>query len=282
MWIFVGAPVASPSNGHQWKRATVADNDHEMLKLRLDYAWKYFDSAARQRMLFFNYFLIAVGILANAFGFAMKEGLHPVAAFVCLFGLSASMGSIFFDIRMLAFVERAQSVLEVLERQAIFPDGFRAPAPAGQEGKQLGLARTEPDAKAEGRVSIRTGRKVTKVKWWIRGIESLAALGFILGVYYACAAPAKPIARPERNAAGKPAVSQPADRPKPITTSQAASAPATSTQAVPRSPSPRVRLGASGRCSLAGQPRRLAGPAPRRCLPPRAYPRGHSGPQPRR
>ncbi|OQB81204.1 MAG: hypothetical protein BWX88_04338 [Planctomycetes bacterium ADurb.Bin126] len=210
--------------------------DRDILRLRFDYAWKYFDSAARQRMLFFNYFLIAVGILASAFGFAMKEGLHPVAVFVGLFGFAASIGSIFFDIRMLAFVERAQSVLEVLERQAIFPDGFRAVAPSGQEGKQLGLARTEPDAKAAGKVDARTGRKVTKVKWWIRGIESLAALGFILGVFYACASPAKSVVKAMGNAGDKPAVVQPADRQEPAATAPAASAPATSTQEVPHNP----------------------------------------------
>jgi len=214
----------------------MADSDHEMLKLRFDYAWKYFDSAARQRMLFFNYFLIAVGILASAFGFAMKEGLHPVAVFVGVFGCAASIGSIFFDIRMLAFVRRAETVLESLERQSIFPDGFRAVGPAGQEGEQLGLARTEPDAKAAGNVDARTGHRATKIKGWMRPIEGLAALGFLLGVVYACASPAKSVVKATGNAGDKPAVVQPAGRQEPAATAPAASAPATSTQGVPRNP----------------------------------------------
>lgn len=37
-----------------------------MLRLRLDYAWNWFDLHAKQRMTLFYYFLIIAGILANA------------------------------------------------------------------------------------------------------------------------------------------------------------------------------------------------------------------------
>ena len=42
------------------------DDAIKLTELRLDYTWKYFESAARQRLLFLNYFLIAVGIFASS------------------------------------------------------------------------------------------------------------------------------------------------------------------------------------------------------------------------
>lgn len=155
--------------------------DNGLLQCRLDYAWRYFESAARQRMLFLNYFLIATGILASAFGFAKKESLDGIAIAVSLVGLVSAIASIIFDIRMLAFVKRALLVLETLERQWLFPDGYTCVGPKGLTKVQLGLARTEPDAKAEDEVDWRTGARPTKVKWWIRVIEGLIAACWAVG-----------------------------------------------------------------------------------------------------
>jgi hypothetical protein len=57
-------------------RGTMADqsvNELELLKLRLDYAWKWFDLHAKQRMTLFNYFLIIAGIFANAIIISVKD-----------------------------------------------------------------------------------------------------------------------------------------------------------------------------------------------------------------
>ena len=161
------------------------DDAIKLIELRLDYTWKYFESAARQRMLFLNYFLIAVGILASAYGFALKEGLYYVAIYVCFFGLIASFGFIFFDIRMLAFVERALDVLETLEREELFKDGYLHNNASTEPGGQLGLARIEPDHKESGHVNLNTGHMLTKTKCWLRAIEGAAALGFFLGIIFA-------------------------------------------------------------------------------------------------
>lgn len=161
------------------------DDYAKLTELRLDYAWKYFESAAKQRMLFLNYFLIAVGILASAYGFALKEKLYPVAIFVCFFGLIASIGFIFFDIRMLAFVERALKALETLERQELFKDGYLHVKPSQAKGQQLGLARIEPDHRASGHIDLNTGHMLTKTKFWLRFIEGAAAVGSIAGIIFA-------------------------------------------------------------------------------------------------
>ncbi len=163
----------------------IEDDSLKLLELRLDYAWKYFESASRQRMLFLNYFLIAVGILASAYGFAIKEEIYPVAIYVCVFGLMASIGFVCFDIRMLAFVTRALNILETLEREVLFKDGYLHSKPSGVKGQQLGLARIEPDCKQSRQVGCNTGHILTKTKLWLRAIEGTAALGFILGIVFA-------------------------------------------------------------------------------------------------
>jgi hypothetical protein len=175
----------------------------EMTKIRLDYAWKYFDSAARQRMLFLNFFLIAVGVLGSAFGFAVKEGAYSLAVGICIFGVVVSASFIAFDMRMLAFVNRALKILETLERLTIFPDGFNGVTVSGKPGTQLGLARVEPDT--EGAVAVppmadglrgmsvrftngisRFWRYAGKVKIWVRLIEGMSLLGFLLGIILVC------------------------------------------------------------------------------------------------
>ncbi len=156
--------------------------EHELLKLRLDYAWKYFESAARQRMLFINYFLIAVGVLANAYGLALREELYPVAAYVCVFGMLASFAFMVLDHRMLSFVLRALDVLETLERQSIFQDGFfHVTANNEATTQQLGLARIQPDQETTS-----TRGFPVKVKFWVRcALQGSAAAGFLLGLIYA-------------------------------------------------------------------------------------------------
>lgn len=161
------------------------DDGIKLTELRLDYTWKYFESAAKQRMLFLNYFLIAVGILASAYGFALKERLYPVAIFVCLFGLIASIGFIYFDKRMLEFVNRALNVLETLEREELFKDGYLHNNASTEQGGQLGLARIEPDHQASDNVNLNTVHPKQKTKYWIRLIERVAALGFFLGIIFA-------------------------------------------------------------------------------------------------
>ena len=164
-----------------------APDSFDLLKVRLDYAWKYFDSASNRRMQFINYYFIIVGILANALALSLKEGLYPVAAFVSVFGLVSSMAFYALDHRMLAFVNRAQKVLETLERETLFPDGYSHRGAVEGVSVQLGLARIEPDRAATSTVDRETGHLVTKVWLWIGIVQGLAGLGFILGTIYAIA-----------------------------------------------------------------------------------------------
>jgi hypothetical protein len=47
--------------------------DDDLQKLRADYAWKWFDLHAKQRMTLFNYFLIIAGIFANAILLSFRD-----------------------------------------------------------------------------------------------------------------------------------------------------------------------------------------------------------------
>lgn len=167
---------------------TETSNAERLLQQRLDYAWRYFDSAAQKRMQFINFFVVLVGILANAYVAALKESLHSAALGVCLFGVACSITFMFLDSRMLVFVDRSLAVLETLEREHLFPDNYCRRLPNGDAGDQLGLARTEPDKAAKGGRDKRTGAFYTKVWFWVRiVVQGGAAVGFGVGAVAAIA-----------------------------------------------------------------------------------------------
>ncbi|MCC6909693.1 MAG: hypothetical protein IT430_17290 [Phycisphaerales bacterium] len=154
--------------------------------MRLDYAWKYFDSAAQKRMQYINYFVILVGILANAYVLAAKDGEFAIALAVCLFGVACAITFMMLDHRMLVFVERANMVLESLEREVIFPDGATRVTRSGPTTEQLGLARIEPDMRSTATAWQNISYSLSKVKLWVRFVvEGGAALAFGTGAIHA-------------------------------------------------------------------------------------------------
>lgn len=74
------------SNGEQPLPPTPPENDPPISQVRLDYAWKNFEGASKQRMTMFNFYLIMTGILANALVLTYKEGY---GALVCNRSLAA-------------------------------------------------------------------------------------------------------------------------------------------------------------------------------------------------
>lgn len=161
------------------------DSTDKAAEVRLDYAWKYFESAARQRTLFLNFFFLIVGILASGYGLALDKRLYLLAVGLAIYGAVTTVAFIAFDHRLLVFVRRALDVLAHEERERVFPDGY---GPRGANGKveQLGLARTESDAGYYGGRTARSGAWYTKVLFWQRvAIQGLAGIGFVLGIGYA-------------------------------------------------------------------------------------------------
>jgi hypothetical protein len=136
----------------------------KLLERRLDYAWKYFESASAKRMQFVNFYVLLVGVLANAYLLAINQNRYLVAAAVCAFAVLCSVTFMMLDHRMLVFVNRAISVLETLEREVLFPDGETRLGPGGRTSEQLGLTRSEPDVRHAGARFL----GITTVKLWVR------------------------------------------------------------------------------------------------------------------
>ena len=76
-----------------------AEIDQELLRLKLDYAWRWFALHAKQRVTMFNYFLVASGILANAYGLLLREELWGVAIGVAGIGSIVGLVSLGLDVR---------------------------------------------------------------------------------------------------------------------------------------------------------------------------------------
>ena len=121
----------------------------------------------------FNYFLVAVGFLASAYGVLLQE--EPLGALaVAIVGIVACIVSIGFDMRNHQLVKLGRELLIDLEQRHLFP--------AGQPSESV-------DSAAYGilyRESKRGGPVVLlKHKVLIRFVETVCAIAFVAGAMYA-------------------------------------------------------------------------------------------------
>lgn len=128
----------NPENSLQQQGAPpkADDGGFEVLKLQLDYVWKWFQYHATQRVMMFNYFLIITGIVATAYVSLLKEGNHMLAGAVGVFGLFTSVGFIFLDCRNRELVHLAERIMEKIECDTLFA-GMKANT--GSTDVQLGI-----------------------------------------------------------------------------------------------------------------------------------------------
>jgi hypothetical protein len=89
---------------------------------QFQYAWRWFSYHAKQRVNMLNYFLVGIGILANAFVVAVNAKLFSIAGAIGLAGAFVSVCFLMLDVRNQTLVGYAQSVLRKLEREYIFAD----------------------------------------------------------------------------------------------------------------------------------------------------------------
>jgi hypothetical protein len=94
----------------------------DLVKLQFDYAWKWFDLHAKQRTTLFNYYLIIVGILANALVTSYKEHYDTIIQALGTLGVITSLAFLVFDVRNRGMAAQAESVLEKLEEDIPFSD----------------------------------------------------------------------------------------------------------------------------------------------------------------
>ena len=153
---------------------TMKDVD-ERVKLQFEYAWRWFDSHAKQRMTMFYYYLVMVGILANAWVLSYDKGYIAVAAAISLMGVMASIGAIYFDMRNRQMSKEAEDILENLETDVIYPLGVKEGS-----NRQVG------PLSAERSLGMREGQQrawkksLLKHKFWIRLIDGSFAIMFLL------------------------------------------------------------------------------------------------------
>jgi hypothetical protein len=144
-------------------------------KLQFDYAWKWFESHQRQRMIMFYYYCIIVGVLANALVYSYKEDLSTIKIPIGIMGFFTSIAFLFFDIRNRGMAKVGEDILEKLENEVIFPPDF-----VDKGGNKMG------PLTVDRRIGMREGQKITvkqlflKHKYWIRGMYVIVALYFLI------------------------------------------------------------------------------------------------------
>ena len=150
----------------------------ERVKLQFDYAWKWFESHQKQRMLMFSYYCIIVGVLANALIVSGREGYSGLKLPIGIMGFFTSLAFLSFDIRNRMMCEAAEEILEKLENEAIFPVDF-----LDKDGNKMG------PLSVDRIIGMREGQKFTikrlflKHKYWIRGMYLIVALCFLILVF---------------------------------------------------------------------------------------------------
>jgi len=171
----------------------------EKLAMQFQYAWNWFECHAKQRISMFNYFLLAMGILATAYVHALKEAPSIVAFCLALMGLLVSAIFWLLDWRNKQLVHMGEDLLRELEHKRLFP-GFRS----GSDWEVQHALLHEEDvderaARAGGRRSRgkRLQVKFLKHGFLIRGLEALVLVFFVVAVWLSLVRPIALAAQPE-------------------------------------------------------------------------------------
>ena len=103
------------------------ERDQALLRLKFDYAWRWFSLHAKQRVTMFNYFLVASGILANAYGVLLREELYGPGLAVAIIGFFACLVLIGLDTRNDRLVKLGEDVLRTIEEAHLFQPEPKSP-----------------------------------------------------------------------------------------------------------------------------------------------------------
>ena len=99
---------------------TVAAYSSPNDKEQFEYAGKWFEYHADQRLKMFNYMWIAFGLLANAIVAAINSGIFPVAAALCFVAAILALVFGLFDRRNQTLTWAGEDVLADLEEKWLF------------------------------------------------------------------------------------------------------------------------------------------------------------------
>lgn len=146
---------------------TQRDEDITLANTKFEYAWRYFDFHARQRVTMFNFFLLGSGVIASAYGLLLREQLHWHAGGVALIGLLACVVSFMLDIRNHQLVDLGEKALRRVEKDYLLSQ----PLKDNERVPQYAIMHSESD---EGEPS-----GWFKHKTLIRSLEGAAGIGFL-------------------------------------------------------------------------------------------------------
>ncbi len=149
----------------------------ERAKLQFDYAWKWFESHQRQRMVMFYYYCIIVGVLANALVASYKGSYSGLRLPIGMMGTITSLAFLFFEIRNRWLCKVAEDILEKLENEVIFPPEF-----LGKNGNKMGPLSIERKIGMREDQKFAFKRLFLKHKYWIRLMYVIVALYFLVFV----------------------------------------------------------------------------------------------------
>ncbi len=136
----------------------------------LDYAWKWFEYHAKQRVSMFNYFLIASGILAHACVNLICAECFVLAMVLAIIGIFVSGSFLILDCRNAQLVYLGEDVLRKLEKSILFPEDFTGIGEKNEQRPRGILFRELSENK----------RCPSKHKIWLRVVEALIALCFVV------------------------------------------------------------------------------------------------------
>jgi len=102
------------------------------LKDKLDYAWKWFEYHASQRLVAFNFLLVLMGALSVGYYKAYTDKEHVCGLIIGLFGAFVSFAFLNLDKRNEELVQRGRDALKSLENLR----GFSA-LPEGEDPCRL-------------------------------------------------------------------------------------------------------------------------------------------------
>jgi hypothetical protein len=149
----------------------------ERAKLQFDYAWKWFESHQKQRMIMFYYYCIIVGVLANALVASYNVNYSLLRIPIGIIGIITSVAFLLFEIRNRWLCKVGEDILQKLEDEIIFPPDF-----LDKNGNEMGPLTVDT------RIGMREGQKISikrlifKHKYWIRLMYVIVAICFLVFV----------------------------------------------------------------------------------------------------
>jgi len=164
------------------------DSELELLKLRVDYAWKWFSFHADQRTKMFNFMLVVVGIFAAGVAGAWKDGIPELAGWLCVVPAVLTIVFMLLDRRNRDLVWLGEDVLRELEKRYLFGENAQIANPKDKQipyGILWRQTREEKDWLTRDYVtlSIRDAW-LGKHRVWLKLIALLICVAFIVGAVY--------------------------------------------------------------------------------------------------